>query len=35
MIKEVELHHEHRHIDMRRLDHLGSAVRGDCDAERG
>jgi hypothetical protein len=35
MVEEIELHHEHRHLDMRRLDHFGSAARGDCDAERG
>jgi hypothetical protein len=34
-IKEIGLHHEHRHLDMRRLDHFGSAACGDCDAERG
>jgi hypothetical protein len=38
MVKEIELHHVRalgRPLDTRRLDHYGSAARGDFGAERG
>jgi hypothetical protein len=38
MVEEIELHHVRalgRHLVMRRLDHFGSAARGDFGVERG